>query len=320
MQREQLRCSRAVVEQGARRLVAVRALADEVLRSVSENGEVSVLVCRGTNLVSEACARHKTAPTASAALGRALIGTLLMGCFKGEDEKTQVMFKGNGPLGSMQIIADPRGNVKGRVDNPACDPPLRPDGKLNVGGAVGRGVLSVVRSHPAQERPYTGLVPIVTGEVAEDLAQYMVDSEQTNSALGLGVSINRDAGIRAAGGFLVQVLPFASESVLQQLESTLSTLPSVTEMLHQGMSTEDITRQLLKGLGVADGGFKLEPKFGPCDPEDLKQRMKRAVALLGAEEVKDIMEKEGKIEVKCEFCNNMYQFEEDEVMAVIAGL
>ncbi|CAK0779921.1 hypothetical protein CVIRNUC_004889 [Coccomyxa viridis] len=287
---------------------------DEVLRSMSENGEVSLLVVNGTNLVSEGCTRHRTAPTASAALGRAMLGALLMGCFRAEGEATQVTFKGDGILGGIQVISDVHGNVKGKVGNPAADPPLRPDGKLNVGGAVGRGVLAVVRSNVAQDKPYTGLTEIKSGEVAEDLAAYLADSEQTNSALALGVSISRDASVRAAGGYLVQVLPFASEETLSQLEQNISAAGSVTDMLHGGSTARDITARLLEGLGMSDASFSLQPRYGPCEAESLKGRMKRAVALLGEKEVQSIMEREGKIEVSCEFCRETYSFGEQEVL------
>ncbi|KAL0021890.1 hypothetical protein WJX77_012153 [Trebouxia sp. C0004] len=286
-----------------RRSHVTTCAADEVLRSLSKNGEVAVLVAEGTQLVQEACRRHGTAPTASAALGRALMGTLLMGSFKEEGERTQVTFKGNGSLGSMQVIADTYGNVKGTMTNPSADPPLREDGKLNVGAAVGRGVLAVVRSHPKNEHPYQGMIPIATGEVAEDLARYLADSEQTNSALALGVSINRDTSIRSAGGFLIQVLPFAGENTLRQLESNLASLPSVTELLHQGLGPADITARLLEGIGLSDvPSSSLCPRYGPCEIGDLQDRMKRAVALLGPQEVNNIMQEEGKIEVTCEFC------------------
>ncbi|CAL5221871.1 g4134 [Coccomyxa viridis] len=287
---------------------------DEVLRSMSENGEVSILVVDGTDLVSEACTRHGTAPTASAALGRALMGTLLMGCFRAEGEATQVTFKGNGVLGGMQIIADAHGNVKGKVGNPAADPPLRPDGKLDVGAAVGRGILAVVRSNKSQDEPYTGLTEIKSGEVAEDLAGYLADSEQISSALALGVSIHRDAAIRAAGGYLIQVLPFASEETLSQLEQNVARCGAMTDMLHEGCTPRVITERLLHGLGVSDSGFSLHPRYGPCEADSLKERMKRAVALLGEKEVQSIMRQEGKIEVSCDFCRETYTFGEQEVM------
>eukprot|EP00891_Asterochloris_glomerata_P009132 jgi/Astpho2/9132/e_gw1.00134.7.1_t len=292
------------------------AVQDEVHRCMSANNEVSLLTVSATRLVQEACTRHGTAPTASAALGRALLGSLLMGCFREETEKTQVTFNGNGILAGIQVISDAHGNAKGKVGNPLADPPLRPDGKLNVGGAVGKGVLAVVRSNAQAERPFTGMVPIVSGEIGEDLASYMVESEQTNSALGVGVSINRDASIRAAGGFLIQILPFASEETVRQLEANVQGVTSVTELLHHGKGPRDLAEQLLHGLGLADGGFSLQPRYGPCEAADLQHRMKRAVALLGPQEVKTILETEGKIEVTCEFCKETYQFSEEDVMKV----
>ncbi|EFN52293.1 hypothetical protein CHLNCDRAFT_58899 [Chlorella variabilis] len=284
--------------------------------SISDNGQVSIMVVRGTQVVQEAfpplcvlrreapssssharrlqaCTRHQTSPTASAALGRALLGTLLMGAFREQGEKTQVTFKGDGPLAGLQVIADASGTVKGKVGNPAADPPLRPDGKLNVGQAVGRG------------------------EIAEDLARYLVDSEQVQSALGLGVSIAKDLSIRAAGGFLIQVLPFAEDETIAQLEENIAAAGSVTDMLNAGMGAGDITERLLRGLGGNDTGFQLQPRYGPCEPSDLQDRMRSAVALLGESEVRAIVAEQGKIEVMCEFCRETYAFEEEEVLRAL---
>lgn len=276
-----------------------------------------MLAVDGTALVADAARRHKTAPTATAALGRALLGALLMGSFRKDDEAIQISFKGDGVLGGVFAIADTRGNVKGRVGNPNADPPLRPDGKLAVGDAVGSGVLSVVRSHPLQPQPYTGVVKIVSGEIAEDLATYMAESEQTNSALALGVAIDRDCNVAAAGGYLVQVLPFCSEETLERLEANLAGLPSVTQLLQSGAGPREITDRILDGIGAAGAPLSVAPRFGPCDAAELKQRMKRAVASLGAAEVKAIIEEQGKIEVTCEFCNEAYQFTEEEVMEFV---
>jgi len=203
------------------------------------------------------------------------------------------------------------------VGNPKADPPLRPDGKLAVGDAVGSGVLSVVRSHPLQPQPYTGIVKIVSGEIAEDLATYMAESEQTNSALALGVAINRDCSVNAAGGYLVQVLPFCSEETLEQLEKNLAGLPSVTKLLQKGLSPQEVTDLILEGIGSAGQPLAVVPKFGPCEADALKQRMKRAVASLGPKEIKSIVEEQGKIEVTCEFCNEVYQFSEEECMELV---
>jgi molecular chaperone Hsp33 len=251
-------------------------------------------------------------------------GTLLLAGFRKSGEVTQVSFKGDGEIGSIMAIADESGMVKGRLDNPTADPPLRDDGKLNVGAAVGQGILSVIRSYPNPDinKPYTGVVPIVSGEIAEDLANYLVDSEQTNSALGLGVSLNRDCSVKSAGGFLVQILPFCSEETLTILEQNLSSLPSMTAMLNQGLSADDITDLILKGLvgELPPDRIYLEPKYGPCDEEGLRERMMRAVAMLGEKEVRDIMRTEGKIEVTCEFCNETAQFKEDDILSLVGNV
>jgi len=301
---------------------------DLILRSMSAGGEVAVLAIDGTALVADAAARHGTAPTASAALGRALIGALLLFCFKAEGEATQVTFRGDGPLGSLQAIATSDGRVKGRMDNPAADPPLRPDGKLAVGAAVGRGILAVVRSRvpppppgggpaPPPPPPYTGLTQIVSGEVAADLAHYLATSEQTNCALALGVSLDRGGRITSAGGFLVQVLPFCPDAALERLEANLGALPPVTELLGAGASPADLTARVLAGLGTAPGAFSLTPTYGPCETADLRARMVRAVALLGEDEVRDIVATQGGLEVRCEFCRDVELFGEGEVLAAV---
>lgn len=305
---------------GSCRATATRR--DELLRTLSENGQVSVVVVDGTTLVQEACNRHQTAPTASAALGRAILGTLMMSCFRGEGEKTQVTFKGDGPFGTIQVVSESSGLVKGLIGNPDVNFPLREsDNKLDVSQGVGKGVLSVVRSLPltakGYQTPYTGLVPITSGEIAEDLATYLADSEQTQSALGLGVSVGRDLKIDAAGGFLIQVLPFAEEETISQLEKNVSKAGSMSKMLKDGLTTKEITDILLEGLGTGGDGFSLHPKYGPCDPEDLKTRMASAVAALGEAEVRDIIKEEGKIEVTCEFCKQTYQFKEEQIMEII---
>eukprot|EP00877_Chromochloris_zofingiensis_P014061 jgi/Chrzof1/8909/Cz03g28230.t1 len=297
--------------------VACRAQQDVLLRSLSSEGEVAVLVVNGTQMVAEAARRHQTSPTATAALGRTLIGALLMGCFRKHDEQVQINFKGDGPLGGIMVMADTRANVRGKVGTPQCDPPLTPGGKLNVAAAVGAGVLSVVRSHPLEPQPYTGMVPIQTGEIAEDLATYLAESEQTNSALALGVSINKDLSVRSAGGFLVQILPFCSDETIDQLEKNLTSLPSMTELLNSGATPLDITERILSGLGVSPAPQTMLPRYGPCEPEALKQRMMRAVASLGADEVRSIMQEQGKVEVKCEMCNDTYVFQEEEILALV---
>ena len=190
------RCRRLCRSDLLRPLFALSPRSDEVLRTLSEASEISILAVDGTRLVAEATTRHGTAPTASAALGRALLGGLLMSAFKGEGEATQITFKGTGPLGGLQVVAEATGAVKGRVDNPSADPPLRKDGKLDVGGAVGGGVLAIVRSREGGGEAYTGLTQIVSGEIADDLAHYLATSEQVRGSRRGFWKVGRAAGER----------------------------------------------------------------------------------------------------------------------------
>eukprot|EP00892_Ulva_mutabilis_P009249 jgi/Ulvmu1/6697/UM030_0028.1 len=287
---------------------------DRLLRSLSANQEVAVLAVDGLGLVSEAHERHKTAPTATAALGRALLGSLLMGCFRKDKESLQITFAGEGALKGVQVIAESSGFVKGKVGNPLCDLPVRDDGKLDVGRAVGPGTLAVVRTQPLSPQPYTGTVEITSGEIAEDLAVYMSESEQTNGAVALGVQIGPAGEVTAAGGYLVQVLPFASDETLSKLEANIAGLPAVTDVMAMGMTLERLTEVLLEGIGVdAQHVSTMTPAYGPCDKEGLQERMKRAVAALGDGEAAKLMEEQGKIEVTCQFCADTYQFTEAEV-------
>lgn len=294
---------------------SVAASADVLLRQLSANNEVSVLVVDGTALVAEACARHGTAPTASAALGRALLGALLMSAFKGEGEATQLTFQGTGDLGGMMVVAEAEGRVKGRLQNPAADPPLRADGKLDVAAAIGAGVLAVVRSRKGGGDPYTGLTEIVSGEVAADLAHYLATSEQINCALALGVQLDREGKVTAAGGFLVQPLPLCSDAALEALERNVGAIPSVSTLLASGAGATGVADALLAGLGSAGAPFTLEPRYGPCDAAGLRDRMLRAAALLGEDEVKASLTDDGRLEMTCEFCKETLGFPGDEAVA-----
>lgn len=279
--------------------------------------QVSILVTDATALVQEAQSRHGTSPTASAALGRTLMGGLLLGAFRKDEETVQLNFNGRGPLGNIVAVANTQGLVKGYVANPAADPPLRPDGKLNVGGAVGPGTLHVIRSHPAYKEPYTGVVPLHSGEIAEDLAVYLSDSEQTQCAIGLGVTIGRDGSVTAAGGYMLSVLPFAEEETIAALETSLRAAPSPSEMIGSGMSVEQMTAALLGDVPFDSLG-DLTPKYGPCEVEDLRGRMKRAIAMLGQTEVQSILEEQGELEITCEFCKETYKMTEADVEEVLA--
>ena len=213
------------------------------------------------------------------------------------------------------VCADAEGMVKGMVTNKFVEPPLRPDGKLNVGAAVGSdGTLSVVRNHPDWKEPYTGVVPITSGEVAEDIAHYLTQSEQVASAIGLGVLVGKDLAVQAAGGFLVQVLPFAGDDTLTALERNISGLPSMTTMLADGMTPAQITERILDGIGVSAGAQEMVPRYGPCVEEDIRSRMERACVSLGEAELKRIIEKAEKLEVRCELCCITLQLDAQKVL------
>jgi molecular chaperone Hsp33 len=285
---------------------------DSLVRTVSEDGSLAVRALVATGLVAEAARRHGTAPTASAALGRALMGAVLIASSAKDDETVQIQLRGDGPLGQLTVIADNAGRVRGYVANPAAHPPAR-GGKLDVGAAVGRGVLAVVRYHPAWREPYTGIVPIVSGEVAEDLTHYLATSEQTASALAAGVFVGSDGEVVAAGAWLVQALPGADEAVLARLERTVRALPAPTELVRAGLSADDVCDRVLEGLG-SRARERSAPRFHcACD----EQRIRRAVALLGREETRAIARARESLEVRCEFCATQYVLGPDEVGALL---
>ncbi|XP_002991558.2 uncharacterized protein LOC9632366 [Selaginella moellendorffii] len=288
---------------------------DQILRCVSKNAEVSVLSIVGKHLVQEAQRRHQTSPTASAALGRALLGTLLVASLKDDAETVQISFLGRGPLGQMTTVASQSKLVKGFVSNPLCDLPLTPQGKLDVGTAVGAGALNVVRNHPRWKQPYTGSTPIYSGEVAEDIARYLAESEQINTALGIGVAFSTQGTVKAARGYLVQALPFCSEETLTRLEKNVASMHSLSDPSLDMTAREMITR-LLEGIGTDSFSDPVFPEFGPCGVDDLKPRMIRAVASLGASDVRELLSENGYVEVKCEFCAETVRFVEEDLKEI----
>ncbi len=285
--------------------------ADQLLRTVSSDGDVGVRVLTGTGLVQEAAARHRTSPTASAALGRSLMGAVLLAAGNDDAETVQLQFRGDGSLGHVTAIADGAGTVRGYVHNPAAHPPAR-GGKLDVGRAVGKGVLAVVRYHPSWREPYSGIVPLVSGEIAEDIAHYLTVSEQSAAALALGVFVEPPGDVEVAGGYLVQALPGASASALAQLESTVRSLPSPTQMLRHGMRADEILAELLAGLGGREVHREHPRFFCACS----RDRIRQAVVLLGRDETREIAEAGGDLEVRCEFCATSYTLTPDEVGAL----
>jgi molecular chaperone Hsp33 len=285
---------------------------DALVRAVSRDGSVAVRAIVATRLVSAAALRQRTAPTASAALGRTLMASILMAAAGKDGETVQIQIRGDGPLGPVTAISDELGRARGIVANPELYLPPRADGKLDVGGGVGAGVLAVVRHRPGWREPYSGIVPLVSGEIAEDVAYYLAESEQIPAALALGVHVGAGGEVEAAGGILVQALPHADPETLARFEASLRELRSPTQLVRAGLDAEGILERVATGVELGER-YRSAPSFWcPCDVD----RVRRALTLLGREETRDMAARGEWVEVRCEFCGAEYQLHPDEVGAL----
>ncbi len=282
---------------------------DELVRTVSRDGGIAVRVVVASALVAEAARRHHCSPTASVALGRALMGATLLGASGKSGETVQIQIRGDGPLGSIFAISDASGRTRGYASNPLAHPPPV-EGQLDVAGAVGRGVLTVVRQRPGSRSPYSGIVPLVHGTVAQDIAHYLTESEQTPAAVGLGVYLaDRGVHIDAAGGFFAHALPGASDEELDQVEANVQGFPGPGELVREGIGADGIVDRLLAGLGSRER-HRCRPVFHcGCGPD----RVRRAVALLGREEILGAAERHQPMEICCRFCGEKYTLGEQEL-------
>lgn len=283
----------------------------KVVRAISKDASVVATAIDAKDIVSEIERIHKTSAVVTAALGRLSIAASLMGMgLKGDNDSLTLRLNGNGPAGALIAVADSRGNVKSYVSNPVVEIPLNQYGKLDVAGAVGKdGTLSVVKDLGLKE-PYSGQIPIVSGEIAEDIASYFAVSEQIPTVCGLGVLVNPDLSVNSAGGYLIQLLPFADEACIDVLEKNVKELPSVTQMLSSGVTAEEMALKVLDGLepNVLD---ELECAY-KCDCS--RERVERALISLGREELTKMAEEEEKVEVCCHFCGKKYNFTRDEIL------
>ncbi len=290
-------------------------MADEIVRILCKDAPVKAMAITGRDLVERAREIHKTLPVATAALGRTLMAASMLGDqLKGDGSSVTLRFKGDGPLGSVTAVADTDGSVRGYVQTPAVDLPLRPDGKLDVGGAVGRtGTLTVIKDLDLRD-PYVGTVPLVSGEIAQDLTQYFAVSEQIPTACGLGVLVDRDQSVLRAGGYLIQLLPGATEEDITQVEQGVRTLGQVTAaLMEEGMDAEGLLRRALAGfeLEVVDR-HRVEYRCS-CS----RERVERALISMGAAELRDMIAEQGQAEVACQFCDKVYHFTEQELTALL---
>lgn len=288
---------------------------DYIVRASLANDSVRAFAISSTHLVAEARERHRTLPVVTAALGRLLSAGAIMGCMmKGDKDIVTVSLKGDGPAGYITVTADSHGHVKGFPGNPNVDIPRKYAGKLDVGAAVGRGLLTVSYDLGLKE-PYSGQVEIQTGEVAEDLAYYFTVSEQLPSAVGLGVMVDTDSSVKHAGGFIVQLLPDAPEDVIELLEKKLANLEPVTTMMEQGMTPEEMLLHIFEGVDI-EFTERHDVKFY-CDCS--KEKVKRALAAISDKDLQDIVNDDEDIEVKCYFCNTAYKFSIADIKDIISS-
>jgi molecular chaperone Hsp33 len=283
---------------------------DYMIRAMDKKKTFRLFMVRSTDTVEEARRYHNTTPTASAALGRTLTAGLMMGfMMKNEKDRLTININGGGPIGTIMVVSDNSGHVKGYVGNPNVDLDLKEKGKLNVGGAVGtKGKLTVMLDIGLKE-PYVGSTDLVTGEIGEDIAYYYYLSEQQNTAVALGVLVDIDYSIKSAGGFMVQTLPFIEEEDLLKLEKALSNLKSVSEYFDNEKDVEEIAKEIFSEfeIEILD---KIPVSFR-CDCSE--ERMEQALISLGKEELTKIIEEDEKIETVCHFCNKKYLFEGEKL-------
>lgn len=288
-------------------------MSDYIVRATAGNGSIRAFAATTRDLVQHAREVHHTSPVASAALGRMLTAAAMMGSMlKGEKDIVTLQIRGEGPLQGIVATGNSKAEVKGYVFHPGVEVPDLYPGKLNVGAAIGKGYLSVVKDIGMRE-PYAGKIELVTGEIAEDLTYYFAQSEQSPSAVGLGVLIETDTSIRRAGGFIIQLLPDATEEMIEKLEKKLAAVPYVTDLLDMGETPEGILQMLL-------GDFDLRildkiPTTFSCNCT--RERVEKALISIGREELETIIREDKKAKLHCHFCNQEYDFTEEELIHLL---
>ena len=292
-------------------------MSDQLIRAISKDGFVKATAVSTRGLTERARQIHKTLPVATAALGRTLAAASMMGnALKEDGASVTLQIKGGGPLGTLLAVSDNQGNVRGTVDHPEVDLPLRSDGKLDVGTAVGtEGTLTVIRDLNMKE-PYVGSVGLLGGEIAEDLAAYFVESEQIPTACGLGVLVDRDQSVLSAGGYLIQLLPGAGEHVIARVEGGVMAAGSVTGLLQANSDPEAMLRKVLSDFEI--DVLERSPIEYRCYCS--RERMERALISMGPAELKSLIDDQGEAELTCRFCDNVQHFTREQLEAMLAGM
>ncbi|ANU20332.1 Hsp33 family molecular chaperone [Planococcus plakortidis] len=287
---------------------------DYLVKALAYDGQIRAFAARTTETVNEAQRRHYTWPTASAALGRSMTASVMLGAMLKGEEKLTIKINGGGPLGTILVDANAKGEVRGYVSNPQTHFDLNEQGKLDVRRAVGtEGTLTVSKDIGLQH-PYVGQVPIVSGELGDDFTHYIVTSEQTPSSVGVGVIVNPDNTILASGGFIIQLMPGTDETVISQLEQRLAEIPTISNMVRAGLTPEDILDEVLgkenvKALDTMPVNFQCQ-----CS----RERIHNAIRGLGSEEIEDMIVTDGQAEAQCHFCNETYLFTKDQLQDMLS--
>lgn len=288
-------------------------MSDYIVRATAADNQIRAFAITSRDLVEKARQIHNTSPVATAALGRSLSAGAMMGSMmKGEQDLLTLQIRGDGPLGGITVTADSKAQVKGYVNEPAVLIPANAKGKLDVSGAIGKGMLQVIRDLGMKE-PYVGQTELQTGEIAEDLTYYFATSEQIPSSVGLGVLLNRDNTVRQAGGFIIQLMPYTEEKVIDALEKRLAGMNSVTELLDQGLTPEGILEELLGEFGLTVNDTI--PTAFSCNCS--KERVEKAIISIGSKEIREMIRDGKPIEVKCHFCNEAYTFTIEELKEIL---
>lgn len=286
---------------------------DYIIRATAANDQIRAFAAVTTEMVETAREHHNTSPVATAALGRLLTAGAMMGSMmKGEKDVLTLQIKAGGPLQGITVTADSQGNVKGYVGNPDVCIPANSKGKLDVAGAVGPGFLTVIKDMGLKE-PYSGQVMLQTCEIAEDLTYYFATSEQVPSAVGLGVLMNKNNTVRQAGGFIVQLMPFAEEEVISRLEQNIQKINSVTNLLEEGHTPESLLEKVLEGFDIQINE-KMDTRFH-CNCS--KERVAKALISIGRKELNEMIQEGKPIEMNCHFCNTNYNFTVEELKEIL---
>ena len=288
-------------------------MTDYIVRATAANNQIRAFAATTKETVEAARQAHNTSPVATAALGRLLTGGAMMGSMmKNDSDMLTIQIKGDGPIGGLTVTADSKGNVKGYVEHPEVMLPPNAQGKLDVAGALGIGLISVIKDMGLKE-PYVGQTILQTSEIAEDLTYYFATSEQVPSSVGLGVLMNKDNTVRQAGGFIIQLMPFCDEKVIEKLEQRLAEVNSVTAFLDEGLTPEQILEKLLGDMDLVINDTVPTQFYCNCS----RERVSKALIAVGRKELNEMIQEAKPVELKCHFCNSAYEFSTEDLKELL---